>query len=597
MTRPTKNIKLGESTIPNVPFIWYREEEMMTTSDICRFTDYDTFINTMITSEFSETDIDEIKQLVTNNTEFSISIQHHVLEGSNIYVSYHSYIYSKHMNNDTINEKYNENFKFAVLSKSANNTIKFNHLNKNKRVNGSVHIHNQAFSPAGDFNFNLDHATKTGYLLTDAKCLDFPNTNILSLFIIINSCGDTPKINLSNINNKMLVEISDNNEYLINLGYNDKMIESIQKNNRLSNNLKNIYDIANNVSDNLPQFKEMFYVLGEKYNFIENYELKKIIIEYIIDGSIDSKQKLLEGVKYVNSVDYYNIKQNQLIHQLDNSIGFGIIYTELDIRNEVVKYIKNNNITNMNKLNIVIQYIDKQLKWANEYEIKNITTSIFNESFKPIINQNLIIKTKPNVVKELAQEHVKESDVKKHVKELVQEHVKESDVEEPIKELVQEPIKELVQEPIKESDVGESDVGESDVGESDVGESVVEEPVKESGVGESAVEESAVEESAVEEPIKESDVRESAVEESAVEEPIKESDVRESAVEEPIKESGVGESGVGESDVGESDVKKHVIEESYDELDIKLYDESDYGSDIEDDKLVYNKSSEEKLIK
>ncbi len=179
-----KFIDVAGTNVPNIPFVWYREEQILPTFEFCKFIDKDIFTNIC-----NRIKLDASNLGLNDNTEFSISIQRHILSDVNLYISYHGYIYNKMTDdpNDDIvlDSKYNRDHRFSVKTITNNENVDFLHLSRDATVTGSVYIHDSAFSPPGNFHFRKT-TDDTIYLVTEASCRDIPNQKIVSLFVIMN---------------------------------------------------------------------------------------------------------------------------------------------------------------------------------------------------------------------------------------------------------------------------------------------------------------------------------------------------------------------------------------------------------------------------
>lgn len=131
-----KLLQLDKTIIPNIPFLWYREQEI-----ICP-------INNII-----------------KQSNLYIITQKHVLN-ANIYICLHSLMYYVlHNNNNNIiqiPQNYNKNMNFQVkVTVLEGNLIEIpNGIKLNEFVNGTVYIHNMAFSPPGCLHFKLNSDCK-----------------------------------------------------------------------------------------------------------------------------------------------------------------------------------------------------------------------------------------------------------------------------------------------------------------------------------------------------------------------------------------------------------------------------------------------------
>ena len=190
----TTNIKLNESIIPCIPFIWYREQELTCPID---------YINNVTFSKIKElydikySDISEIQ----DNENVYVVIQRNISETDNLYVCLHTILYYElHKNNvDNIKDnlliipnKFRINIPFEVNTVMLDNTELIelpNSLKINQTVSGSVHIHNSAFSPPGCLHFKTNLNNTHTILLCKIKCVKY-DINLNALFILFNDMKD-----------------------------------------------------------------------------------------------------------------------------------------------------------------------------------------------------------------------------------------------------------------------------------------------------------------------------------------------------------------------------------------------------------------------
>ena len=198
-------IKLNDSIIPAIPFIWYREEELICPID---------HIGTL--------SIEQVKTLYNYDipTNPYIIVQRHVKDNANLYICLHSLLfYELHKltnldNQDiilTIQEipdHYCINIQFQVKLIPLN-TSEIKEVPGGLRINeftsGSVFIHGGAFSPPGCLHFkvNEDKETNINEFICFIKCESL-NIKTCCLFILFNDLNGT------NIDNKV-------SEYILNL--------------------------------------------------------------------------------------------------------------------------------------------------------------------------------------------------------------------------------------------------------------------------------------------------------------------------------------------------------------------------------------------
>ena len=161
-----KLLQLDQTIIPNIPFIWYREEQLL-----CPF------------------------DRITKDKNYKI-IQRNVLGDANLYIGLHSLMYytiHKDMIRDqniiNIPGNYNREIHFNVKVTLIEGEIKEipHGIKLNEYVNGSVFIHGASFSPPGCFHFKVNNELEKIEFLCDVVCQEL-NINEQYQFILINSC-------------------------------------------------------------------------------------------------------------------------------------------------------------------------------------------------------------------------------------------------------------------------------------------------------------------------------------------------------------------------------------------------------------------------
>ena len=332
-----KFIDVAGTNVPNIPFVWYREEQILPTFEFCKFIDKDIFIDICNRIELDVSNLD-----LNDNTEFSISIQRHILSDVNLYISYHGYIYNKMTDdpNDDIvlDSKYNRDHRFSVKTITNNENVDFLHLSRDATVTGSVYIHDSAFSPPGNFHFRKT-TDDTVYLVTEASCRDIPNQKIVSLFVIMNDKLKIEELKIYPYINQIKNIADIMSSKLKIFGFSDKVLTSISKNEKLLDAIQNIHNViqSNYPDDNsldISKYNNILYSLVKRYNNLTNKESVPIIVKYILDDKIDTEKRLSEAIKYITFNEY----NEDLFHK---SFGFGITYTDEQITNEIKKTINN----------------------------------------------------------------------------------------------------------------------------------------------------------------------------------------------------------------------------------------------------------------
>ncbi len=212
-------IQIGQSTIPNAPFLWYRENHLF-----CPFEK----INKVTKQDMNKILMKHNIENKYNAIDNYIVVHNNVINNANIYVSFHGYAYSKdHINNVNINnitKKFNKNYIFhsilkpitesdkttriplfgPPIKKDLNPGIIFatgnNNYKNNAYIKGSVHIHDLALSPPNNFKFNINDNKDYTMLLVHGYSEKIKSANCLCLFVIINAHKITDNTKIKEIN-------------------------------------------------------------------------------------------------------------------------------------------------------------------------------------------------------------------------------------------------------------------------------------------------------------------------------------------------------------------------------------------------------------
>lgn len=165
-------IKLNDSIIPSVPFIWYREQEL-----VCP--------------------IDHISYFTDSSIPTYLVIQKNIIGKSNLYICLHSLLYYElHKSSITLNnepmiipESYAINVSFDVkIIPLFDSEIKevSRGLKINEYVSGSVFIHGGAFSPPGCLHFRVCEERDKNIFICFIKNEQL-KIELSCLFILINN--------------------------------------------------------------------------------------------------------------------------------------------------------------------------------------------------------------------------------------------------------------------------------------------------------------------------------------------------------------------------------------------------------------------------
>ena len=188
------NLKLDQSIIPCVPFIWYREQELVCPIDhVCKLNFH------------KIKEIFNIKENINiNDEEIYTIVQRNISDSNRLYVCLHSLLYYElHKSQEIIDDlliiqnNFMKNIVFEVmlipLDESEIKEIPGG-LKINKFATGSVFIHDCAFSPPGCLHFKVNLEKQYNAFISHIKC---PSLNIdtHSLFILFN---DFKEMNIEN---------------------------------------------------------------------------------------------------------------------------------------------------------------------------------------------------------------------------------------------------------------------------------------------------------------------------------------------------------------------------------------------------------------
>jgi len=203
----TTNLQVNQSIVPCIPFIWYREQELVCTIDCVGKKNF---------SKIKE--IFNIKENINDigdDQEIYITIQRNIIDG-NLYVCLHSLLYyelhkSLEIQNGLLVLPGNF-FKFMpfevmIISLSGSEIQEIpGGLKINQFVSGNVFIHNCAFSPPGCLHFRVNLEKQHNIFLCHIKCAQL-NINIHSLFILFNNLKEANMNNVDDDIKNMIMKV------------------------------------------------------------------------------------------------------------------------------------------------------------------------------------------------------------------------------------------------------------------------------------------------------------------------------------------------------------------------------------------------------
>jgi len=170
-------IKLGQTIIPSVPFIWYREDEM-----VCPI-DYVGQLTISQTKTLYDCEIYTAPYYV---------VQRHVKDSANLYICLHSLMYYTLFPTQekvlVIPNNFCRDVRFSVEIVPLGETVICElrgGLKVGESVSGSVFIHDAAFSPPGCLHFKVDNSREKSEFVCVLKCRDL-DIHMACLFVLFN---------------------------------------------------------------------------------------------------------------------------------------------------------------------------------------------------------------------------------------------------------------------------------------------------------------------------------------------------------------------------------------------------------------------------
>ena len=141
----TTNVHFDGIQIPVIPSLWYREDHIF-----------------LPPKNIQNIDPNIINNLLPNlnikNNCFRI-VQKNILENPNLYVSFHALSYYLDTKSLIIDRTFNKSYKWFCYAHALDQNILFfngpNTLKNNTWCTGNAFIHDNAFSPPGDFKFSI----------------------------------------------------------------------------------------------------------------------------------------------------------------------------------------------------------------------------------------------------------------------------------------------------------------------------------------------------------------------------------------------------------------------------------------------------------
>lgn len=202
-------IQLDKTIIPNIPFIWYREQEL-----VCPI-DYFRKINNDHIDQSQPLKREDRNNLKNENCEIQgadhIIIQRNISESNNLYICLHSLMYYElHKENPSelmiIPNNYAKNMAFEVKIIPVNDCeIKeiSRGLKTNQFVSGNVYIHNSAFSPPGCLHFKVNNEREVNEFICIVRN-EILGINMSIFFVLFN---DLKGMNIDDKVNEMIKKL------------------------------------------------------------------------------------------------------------------------------------------------------------------------------------------------------------------------------------------------------------------------------------------------------------------------------------------------------------------------------------------------------
>lgn len=176
-----QTVDLANTTVPAIPFLWYREEQIF-----CPF---------ILISKIDPEKIKQIYQTDEDLGECYVLVQKNVLEKANVYACFHAYAYVKaHPSEEKVvkiphNFCKSYHFRAIAVPITQFTPTEIQYVGpsfvKGQYSNGSAFIHDAAFSPPGDFRFRVNEQNDVNTILVNCHCPEL-NCRATCVFVLIN---------------------------------------------------------------------------------------------------------------------------------------------------------------------------------------------------------------------------------------------------------------------------------------------------------------------------------------------------------------------------------------------------------------------------
>ena len=174
-------VYIGKNKIPASPFIWYREQHLLCPLE--KIIKLNKQKMSVVLKKYNASIQDDAD-------DYFVVIQRNILKNSNLYLSYHGYLYVKDRDQEYIPANFNKNYVYISKCISLNNGVLYtggqHNYKKNKYITGNVYIHDGALSPANHFKFKVKDEMGYVILLTHGHSTKMDNVSCVCLFILIN---------------------------------------------------------------------------------------------------------------------------------------------------------------------------------------------------------------------------------------------------------------------------------------------------------------------------------------------------------------------------------------------------------------------------
>jgi hypothetical protein len=180
-----KSITIGKTKIPNIPFIWYRENHITCPINKIEAVDHK-YVSNILQEE-------RLPFGSTNYGNCFLIEQRNVLENANLYISFHSYLYYLSTKQTVINRRFNRSYNCKCITLNKDGII-YQHgnsnLKNNQYISGNVYIHHSALSPPNHFKFKVKEDMKEILIIVHGYCNTIKDSNVTCIYKLINDINN-----------------------------------------------------------------------------------------------------------------------------------------------------------------------------------------------------------------------------------------------------------------------------------------------------------------------------------------------------------------------------------------------------------------------